>query len=354
MEEFKRYPGHGPPVIMPYHGPGKIPILIVGWTCVAIAFCAVAARLYLRLKIQKRKLTLSDCFILVSLVAGTAVSISVTILGDLRALDPDVGSDMSGFTGDPRNIPRIYKVFWLNLIPVLLTQYFSKGALLMMYLNVFAAFMPKRRMMLWASIVYSGLACVASILVLLCICQPLHTLWHMRPGASCSLVQAVIIFRVTWSLNVFGDVLVLILPCLILPELTVQRSVKFAVYFLLALGIATISFAILRFTCVTVSLVGVAVPMSTPMLWGTLECNMGLVIASLPALAPYLTMLPGKAKEHRIPELKSARLGADQHDASSEQAGTLSDLGSDDRSRRGRSMRSGSTAGLVWTNASDA
>jgi hypothetical protein len=151
--------------------------------------------------------------------------------------------------------------------------------------------------------------------------------------------------------------------------------VKFAVYFLLALGIATISFAILRFTCVTVSLVGVAVPMSTPskhalqwvrqirlpdgltcgiVLWGTLECNMGLVIASLPALAPYFTMLPGKAKEHQIPELKSARLGADQHDASSEQAGTLSDLGSDDRSRRGRSMRSGSTAGLVWTNASDA
>ncbi|KAH6886808.1 hypothetical protein B0T10DRAFT_563044 [Thelonectria olida] len=353
MGESKHHPSHGPPPTVPYDGPGEVPILIVAWSLVGIALSAVAARLYLRLKIQKRKLLASDYFILVALVSGTVVSASSTVLGELGALDPDVGSDMSGFAGDPEDIPEIFKVFWLNLIPVLLTQYFSKGALLLMYLNVFAAFMPKRRIMLWVTIVYHGLACVASILVLLCICQPLHTLWHMRPGATCSLVQAVIIFRVTWTLNIFADLLVLILPCLILPELTVQRSLKVAVYFLFALGLATISFAILRFTCVTMSLVGVAVPMSTPMLWGTLECNMGLVIACLPGLAPYLSMSSGKAKEQQMPELKSARLDNHPHDAESLQVGTVSDLGTEDGSRRGRSERSASTAGLVWRDLSN-
>lgn len=68
------------------------------------------ARLYLRLKIQRRRLLASDMFICGAWVAGVAITSLNVLLQQLGALEPSVKTNMEGFKGDPEDIPKIFKV----------------------------------------------------------------------------------------------------------------------------------------------------------------------------------------------------------------------------------------------------
>ncbi|KAH8664853.1 hypothetical protein BGZ61DRAFT_593220 [Ilyonectria robusta] len=295
---------------MSFHGTGPLPILIGGWTLTGIAAGVIIARLYLRIKIQSRRLLLSDIFMVAAWFCGCACNSISIVLMRLGALDPSVGTDLKGFTGNPDNISKILKVFWLGLIPVHLTYYLCKGALLLLYLQIFPHFMRKRRILLWATIVYNFLAFVASNLVVYCICHPIQTFWDGIPSTSCSS-KGVIIFMVTWSLNTTGEISVFLLPWLILPGLNIRRSLKIGVYGTFFLGVVTIVFGILRFVSILNAHQGTSVPLSTPVLWNTLECNLGLVIACMPSLRPYFNSNDSSKGKPITPEKPLALLTTD-------------------------------------------
>ncbi|KAL6407344.1 hypothetical protein AUP68_10175 [Ilyonectria robusta] len=95
---------------MSFHGTGPLPILIGGWTLTGIAAGVIIARLYLRIKIQSRRLLLSDIFMVAAWFCGCACNSISIVLMRLGALDPSVGTDLKGFTGNPDNISKILKV----------------------------------------------------------------------------------------------------------------------------------------------------------------------------------------------------------------------------------------------------
>ncbi|KAH7134432.1 hypothetical protein EDB81DRAFT_657748, partial [Dactylonectria macrodidyma] len=256
------------------------------WVFSAIAFAAIAARLNLRLCIQKRKLLWSDYLIC---TAGAAVLISNALntkLVRLGAYDKQVEMTLGGFDGGPHAVDEVIKYFVLSHIPLWTSFYLCKAALLAAYLTLFQEFMKKRRFFLWATMAYNVAAYIVSVAVLLFICEP-ERYWSLSVPGSCAINYGESIFLITWALHFFGDVLVFALPWLVVPSLRLGLSVKIALYCSFLLGAISIIICILRLVTLETSGAGNDVSLSLMGLWNILESNISVIIACLPSLWPY-------------------------------------------------------------------
>ncbi|KAF7556936.1 hypothetical protein G7Z17_g1019 [Cylindrodendrum hubeiense] len=90
--------------------PGPVAVLVSGWALVGIATALVVARLYLRLKIQRRRVMVSDIVMSASWIAGIATTAFTIVFARLDALDPRTETTMQNFPGNPENIQKIFKV----------------------------------------------------------------------------------------------------------------------------------------------------------------------------------------------------------------------------------------------------
>ncbi|KZL78688.1 hypothetical protein CT0861_03733 [Colletotrichum tofieldiae] len=281
------------------------------WVTILTAGAVIAASLYLRIKIQGRRLHVSDYFLCLawcSAVANAAFDIQFTVMG---ALHQDIKINLDGYNASDDDIELVMRVrrlativwlqwltncvfqlFWASSIPFFTTFYLCKGALLAVYIQIFPVFMHYRRMMLWAAIVYCGLAYVASIILLFTICLPLSKNWSMTDrvvgteNVMCSASSPAIVFQVGWALHFFADILIFCLPWLIIPDLKIRRTLKIGVYCTFGLGIINMTFSLVRFVTIQTAPVE-ALPFGLVELWSELDVNIGLLVASLPSLRPY-------------------------------------------------------------------
>lgn len=80
------------------------------WTLIVVAAGVVIARIYLRLKIQRRRLLTSDilmCFAWVSAVTTASFNFKFAQMG---ALHPSVLTTLEGYDGTPQQISLLLKV----------------------------------------------------------------------------------------------------------------------------------------------------------------------------------------------------------------------------------------------------
>ncbi|KAL0939635.1 uncharacterized protein CTRU02_206245 [Colletotrichum truncatum] len=281
------------------------------WLLILTAGAVIAASLHLRINIQGRRLLTSDillCLAWCSAVATASFDIQFTVMG---ALKQHVKITLDGYDGSDADTALILRVcyytstlferlltlaviqlFWASSIPFFTTFYLCKAALLVIYLQFFPLFMYYRRMLVWATIVYTGLAYLTSILLLFAICLPLSKNWAVQDHLAetddvmCSASSPAIVFQVGWALHFFGDVLVFLLPWLIIPNLKIRRTLKMGVYFTFGLGIINMTFSLVRF--ITIETVPIDdLPFGLVELWSELDVNIGLLVASLPSLRPY-------------------------------------------------------------------
>lgn len=83
---------------------------VVGWVLVAIATGVIFARIYLRLKIQRRRLLVSDALMVAAWVFAVAEVSSHVIMMNLGRLDKEVGTTPVGFHGNSDMLQSITKV----------------------------------------------------------------------------------------------------------------------------------------------------------------------------------------------------------------------------------------------------
>ncbi|KAH8686294.1 hypothetical protein BGZ61DRAFT_296845, partial [Ilyonectria robusta] len=259
-----------------------------GGTLIFIAAVAIGARLYLRLGIQKRRLLSSDILMSLAWVASVVTEAFTIKLAQSNALDPKVKSTFEGFEGSSEELAFVLKMFWVCSIPFFTALYLCKGALLAVYLQVFPKSMRKRRTFLWGTVGFVVISYITSILMVLCVCLPIKSNWSLDSKTACPPKSVGLVFQVGWALHFSGDLLVFAIPWLIVPGLQMKTMMKTGVYCTFLLGLVNITFCLVRFVTIQTSLVNDAVPVSLISLWSTLDCNIGLVIACLPSLRPYL------------------------------------------------------------------
>ncbi|KAH7136925.1 hypothetical protein B0J13DRAFT_82584 [Dactylonectria estremocensis] len=271
---------------MAFAAPGPVVVVATACALITIAGAAIVARLWLRLKIQKRRLLVSDILMGLAFVCAI-ITMAITVkMAQVGALDVGVKQNLVGFDGTDDEIAFALKIFWVLSFPFFSTLYFCKAALLAVYLQVFPVSMRKRRIFLWTTVGFAAVSYVVSIMLVLCICMPIQSNWSV--DKPCPVMRPALIFRVAWALHFAGDILVFALPWLIVPGLQMKRWMKTGVYCTFLLGLINITFCLLRFITIETSAVNEGVSMSLISLWNTLDCNIGLVIACLPSLRPYL------------------------------------------------------------------
>ncbi|KAH7187213.1 hypothetical protein DER44DRAFT_179500 [Fusarium oxysporum] len=274
-----------PQATVAQHGPKPETILGVSFGLLGVATGLIAARLYLRLRIQKRRLLGSDLLMVATLLMGIPPTILLIYLNRLGALEPAVTTTLQNFRGNPENIPQIIKLFWIGAIPFMTTLYLCKATILSMYLQIFPTFMRKRRIFLWAVIAYNAIAYTIAIGLIFVLCTPIDENWN--PKSRCLIKQVKIGFNINWGLHFVGDVLVFAIPWLIVPQLQVKRTLKTGIYCTFLLGLIDICFSILRFASLHRASVDSSLPIGRTVLWSCLEANIGIIVACLPALRPY-------------------------------------------------------------------
>lgn len=158
-------------------GPSSTALLATIYILITIAAFVIAARVYLRLKIQKRKLLMSDLLMMSAWFAAfTAASFDI-ILDVKGVLRPEIDYFLTNYRGDIESHEYLLKIMWAGTIPYFTTFYLCKASLLSCYLQLFPRFMKKRRILLWVTIGYCTLSYVATILIQLFFCFPIERNW---------------------------------------------------------------------------------------------------------------------------------------------------------------------------------
>ncbi|KAH7020252.1 hypothetical protein EDB80DRAFT_220113 [Ilyonectria destructans] len=268
-------------------------VLAVSFTLIGIAAFVIAARIYLRLKIQRRRLQASDLLMMAAWCAAVSTAsfdVFFYVNGILRA---DINYTLVNYDADAETFEYILRVMWGGVIPFFSTFYLCKASLLAVYLQLFPVFMVKRRIALWATIAYCAIAYVVSISLVLFLCYPIDRNWSVtKPERLCPGTVPATIFQISWSLNFFGSILLFALPFTIIYNLKMARRMKIALYSVFLLGLVDMAFSLTRFLTIQLGNEGDFRAITLIELWSALDAYGSLIIACLPSLRPYLRKNP--------------------------------------------------------------
>ncbi|KAM5359648.1 hypothetical protein ACJZ2D_014321 [Fusarium nematophilum] len=308
------------------------------WTFLFLTALTIAARLYLRIEIQNRRLRGSDLFMCAAWITGlVSAAIDVKwIMIDL--LDPDVDMSMKGFVGTPEQVSLILKLSWISNIPYHVTFYLAKAALLAVYLQVFPEFMVKRRMFLWVTIIYVALSLAATILEVFLVCLPLSSNWDPSPNNMCAANSVALVFQIAWGLHLFGDLLIFILPWLIVGDLNLQGTIKKAVYCTFLLGVVNIAICVTRFALVQAPGRAATISFAQVAFWNSLDLYVALFIACLPSLRSYFRVHRSFSTEGSANVRNSRPTNSWKFDTGSSDTTQVDDMGEVESGKRQHSI----------------
>ncbi|KAF4991726.1 hypothetical protein FGRMN_7637 [Fusarium graminum] len=271
----------------------------VSYLLITLAALIIAARVYLRLVIQKQRLIAADWLRIAAWCSAfTMVSFDVVFLQE-GALDSSNNFTLDNWDVPPEKLERVLRQMWAVVLPFFTTFYLCKASLLVVYLQLFPIFMKKRRYVLWAVVIYCAAAYISSVCLQLFLCSPIQRNWSISgPEKLCEGADLETVFLVAWALHFVGSLLLLY-------KLNMRTRVKISVYCIFLLGLIDVAIALTRFLTIQLSVVGdfrsitivgmIQPPHGKPLLtgyhlelWSGLDAYIGLIIACLPALGPYL------------------------------------------------------------------
>ncbi|KAI8648576.1 hypothetical protein NCS57_01468900 [Fusarium keratoplasticum] len=269
--------------------PSTAGVLACFWILLCVSAILIAARLWLRLKIQHQALLLSDALLLIAWCSSFTHAVFVIIFAVKGALHPDIDYTLINWKVDVTEVEFITRMIWSSVFPFFTSLYFCKFALLATYLQLFPRFMKKLRVALYVSIAYCVSGYLVSMSVQLFLCWPIEGNWSFasNPAVVCEPKIIGTIFYIAWSLHFTANLSIIILPFFILKNLQVKKKTMVGIYAIFSLGIIDIAFSLTRFLTIHLGSGGFK-PLTLIQIWSILDENMALIIACLPSLRPYL------------------------------------------------------------------
>ncbi|KZL68699.1 hypothetical protein CT0861_03844 [Colletotrichum tofieldiae] len=269
-------------------GPPAAAVIATEFTLIGIAATMIGARIYLRLGIQGLPLIASDILICLAWLTAVATASFDIVFHTLGVLRPHITYTLEGFQGTPEQVELVWKIQWAGQFPFFTAFYLCKAALLALYARFFPAFMQTRRKILWGAMAYCGCAYIATVIATFIICTPIEGNWSPDPAVACSPIVFAQVFQIAWALNFTVDIIIFCLPFLVLYRLQLKQNVKISVYCVFLIGAINLAVTLARFLGIQVSQTNFR-SFSIIELWSALDLQIGLVIACIPPLRPYLS-----------------------------------------------------------------
>ncbi|KAM0237043.1 hypothetical protein ACHAP5_009141 [Fusarium lateritium] len=270
--------------------PGISALLISEWTLISLSTLVIAARIYLRLVIQKRRLLSSDMVMALAWALGIVVAAFCIAYIRMGVMEPNIDYSLKYYDGTEDEKRVILRLFYFSSLPFYAAFYTCKAALLCVYHQVIPVFMTKRRWFLWGTVAFVTLAFITSILLLFTICTPVSRVWSLDPDVKCPRQPLIAFVRTIWALNFASDILIFVLPWLIVPDLMIKGYLRIGVYLTFLLGLVNMTMSVVRYTKLYTDEHLGKTSLVTIHFWNSLDLYIGLVIACLPALRPYFNL----------------------------------------------------------------
>ncbi|PNS15710.1 hypothetical protein CAC42_4162 [Sphaceloma murrayae] len=246
------------------------------WTiaiCVLALLCVVL-RIVTRLFIVRNP-GLDDIAVGVAWIFALGVTITISF-----QVQYGLGLRQDSLT--PQDVFSLLQAFWASIWIYHLGLFFTKAALLLQYLRIFTQ--PWFRKTAWAIFGFVCLSSCWTIFGSIFSCIPVASFWDARVKGTC-LPHAV-----TWyfnaGLNVFTDLLIIVLPMPVLKNLNMPFKQRMALMGVFALGgfVCIISFIRVRNLQEVAKTDDISYYNVSSAVWSAIEVDVGIICACLPSL----------------------------------------------------------------------
>jgi len=251
-------------------------MVVVSISLTILAACAVAARLFTRMRIV-RCTGFDDWIILVSLIFSsifTGFAIGEMLHG-IGGHDADVGL---------HEIEVQIKLLWFSVPFMHASMGCTKSSIILLYLRLF----PIRRMRFTCRLILGILIVWYTWAVLSAIftCIPVSKFWNPTLAGHCFNFQA--LWFSNASINIVTDLTLIILPIPVISSLHLPRKQKVGIWLILAIGSSVFIASIIRLKSLLIFSVSQDRSWDSlnPGVWSYVECNLAIFCACLPCLRP--------------------------------------------------------------------
>ncbi|KAH7162042.1 hypothetical protein B0J13DRAFT_600778 [Dactylonectria estremocensis] len=252
--------------------------VIVGeWILLFLAIILVAARLFVRLYMNKDRIHWADVWLIIATCSALALVICDQLAYQANAMlnfvDPGV---------------RMLKIrFTVNYF-FDTGMYFPKFSIIAFYYALVPLTQPKMRIALYVLTGITASSCLVTFFNATLWCgSDIASNWSTEPGA-CSAYSSITMMKIHWALNFTTEVLNVIFPFPLIRDLKLpRRREKIGLGVILGLGVVTIAVSIGRFTNMTTSGNGAF----SNYLWATSELCVSIMLVALTSLRPLLRKL---------------------------------------------------------------
>ncbi|KAK8078761.1 archaeal flagellin n-terminal [Apiospora phragmitis] len=228
-------------------GINQTAVVPVEATLMAVAMVFVSMRLFLRLGLQRTRLTISDWFIVASALDLVALLATDVMAYNLGGMDDDY---------DPRTPMEdqvsLLKVSFAGNYFYDSGVYLPKLALLSFYYRLVPPTMPKLHKLLYFTTGLTACFFLTTVFVDTFWCGSDVTVnWNL--DGTCSTFDSMTVTRIDWTLNLISDILIFSIPFPLLPGLQINKWYMAGLAATFSSGIITLGTSIGRFATMQVT-----------------------------------------------------------------------------------------------------
>ncbi|KAL2276072.1 hypothetical protein FJTKL_01358 [Diaporthe vaccinii] len=282
------------------------------WVFFVLAFLFLVARFWVRFSLRQHQAWISDVLLVIGLICTVGNIMCDTLIYKVDGLLEY--KHVTQYLGKIRFATKFF--FDAGL-------YFPKFSLLMSYATMVPVTEPRMRIFLGCIAVYLVLACLTAVFSDLFWCGKDVSINWLNPH-KCSSFSNPHLQKVTWTMNIVGELLLFVFPFPILNSLKfTQLREKIGLGLIFALGFFTILVSTGRFMFMVFLTNDISLSV-----WTTVEMSISVMVVSLMAMRPLLRRF-GQAVTKTISRIKKdstdqrnkePRLPSHERDMSDEKA----------------------------------
>ncbi|KAF7957017.1 hypothetical protein EAE96_004338 [Botrytis aclada] len=278
-------------------------ILGVCSAMLVITTIVVAARIWTRLKLAKGGLGSDDWCIIVAWVLAIAFD-----LDPINQVKFGLGQHIYDLP-ENTNFSASLELYYFGEIIYFVCVAVTKTAILILYLRL--ATSKVLRTLIWGVMVFVALTSLSCVIATIFQCTPISKAWEQPVTDKGHCIQVNALFYANAGLDIFQDLVIYVLPMKMLYAIQIPRRQKYALMIVFAVGGFVVVTGMIRLYYLqgaqasqdpSYDNVGGAV-------WSSIECNIGVVCASLPHFKPLF--------DRFFPSLMGRSVGASNHNGHS-------------------------------------
>ncbi|KAF7880002.1 uncharacterized protein EAF02_007639 [Botrytis sinoallii] len=245
-----------------------------------ITTVVVAARIWTRLKLAKGGLGSDDWCIIVAWVLAIAFD-----LDPINQVKFGLGQHIYDLP-ENTNFSASLELYYFGEIIYFICVAVTKIAILILYLRL--ATSKVLRTLIWGVMAFVALTSLSCVIATIFQCTPISKAWEHPVTDKGHCIQVNALFYANAGLDIFQDLVIYVLPMKMLYSIQIPRRQKYALMIVFAVGGFVVVTGMIRLYYLqgaqasqdpSYDNVGGAV-------WSSIECNIGVVCASLPHFKP--------------------------------------------------------------------